>query len=356
MRFYIIVLSGLYILFNNGKLKIDKGVKYIMIWFGFECITLVWARDYEIFRLHFLTMIGFVVLLLCITQPPIDKKLITNMVYSFWIGSFLIGFLSLFFHSTYHFQSQFSARQVLTLRGVQTDPNNQAIFLMYGISISLYYLFVRREKKIFCIGTIVINMISMMMTGSRGGFLSFGVMVFIVIFFVVKDWKTKIWSIIATIVIVLLIVRFAPSILNSATLERLIQFDEYEGGGNRVTIWKNALTLINENPFYYLVGAGWGSYNNYNGWAGIHNTYLEIFCNTGSVGLILFFFPIVHIVRKLWKNENYLPIFIVISVSLPALFIDCINKRFFWNAIYFLFASYIFMFCPSQESDRSETV
>mgnify|MGYP002626133574 CR=1 FL=1 len=355
MRFYIIALAGLYILFHHGKLTIGAGIQYIVLWFFFECITIIWARNYEIIKMHFLTVLGFVVLLVCISQRPIDKRLINSMIYTFWIGSFLIGLLSLFFHSTYHFQMRFSARQVLTLGGVQTDPNNQAIFLMYGISISLYYLFVKREKILFSIVTIIINMISMLMTSSRGSFLSLGLMLLLIVLFVIKDWKTKLWALAASLVILGLMIRFAPSILSASSLERLLEFDSYEGGGNRITIWKNALTLINENLLYYIVGAGWGSYYNYNGWAGIHNTYLEMFCNTGLIGVLLFFIPIIRVIIDLWKKEKYLPIFIAISVFLPAVFLDCINKRYFWNAIYFLFVCYCSEYYSENELHERKT-
>ena len=272
MRYYIIVLVGLYILRYNGKLRLERVLLYFFVWFLFSCVTLAWARDYEIVKLHFFTVFASILLLICLTQSPVDKRLVPGMMYTFWLGSFLTGFLSLLFNSAYHFQLRFSARQVLTLWGVQTDPNNQAIFLMYGISVSLYFLIVKKEKLLVCIVTIIVNMISMMMTASRGGFLSFGVMLVLIVLVVIKDWKTKIWAVLVATVVVFLVYRYMPSFVNSISFERLTELETYEGGGNRIAIWKNALKLLNENPLYYLFGAGWGSYYDYNGWKGIHNT------------------------------------------------------------------------------------
>lgn len=352
MRFFIIVLAGLHIFRIKGKIKIEQFSLFYLLWLLYSCFTLIWARDYSIFRIHFFTVFGFVILLICLLQKPIENDLISGMIYTFWSGSFLIGLLSLFFHSAYHFDLRFTARQVLTLFGVQTDPNNQAIFLMFGISISLYYLIVKREKLILCISTIVVNMISMMLTASRGGILSFGVLTVIVIIFIIKDWKAKVWAIVVTIISLAIISRFIPSFLNTSTLERLVEFDTYEGGGNRITIWKNAIALMNENPLFYLFGSGWGSYYNYNGWAGMHNTYLEILCNTGIIGLFLFFSPIIYSCYYLWKKEKVLPVFIIISIFLPSFFIDCINKRFFWNAIFFLLICYFYEM-QSLKNDKS---
>ena len=343
MKFYIILLVGLYVAHYNGKFQLNNFHKSILCWFTLYCISLLWARDYTIGKMHFFTVCGAVALLVCLTQVPIDNRIISYSIYTFWSGSFIVGLLSLVFHSSYyHYGLQFSARQVLTIAGVQTDPNDQAVFLLFGLSISLYYIFVKREKIILSIVTIVVNAISMMMTASRGGFLSFGLMVLIIVVFVVRELKTKVWIILSSLAVVVLIVYFLPRFISISSLERLLQFDTYEGGGNRITFWKSGFHLLNENLFYYCFGAGWGSYYNYEGTYGMHNTYIEMFCNSGIIGLLLFFYPITRCLLYLWKRREYLAIFIAIAIFLPAFFLDCINKRFFWNAIYFLFFVYFY--------------
>ena len=343
MKFYIIALVGLYIVHYKGKFQVSSVSKSVLFWFLLSCVSLLWARDYTIVKMHFLTVSGAVALLICLTQLPIDEKIIKYSITTFWTGSLVVGLLSLVFHSSYyHYGLEFSARQVLTIAGVQTDPNDQAIFLLFGISISLYYIFVKKERIVISAFTIVINTISMMMTASRGGFLSFGLMVLIIILFVVRELKTKIWIILSSIAVLALIIYFLPKFISTSSLERLLQFDTYEGGGNRITFWKSGFRLLNENPFYYLFGAGWGSYYNYDGTHGMHNTYIEMFCNTGLIGIALFFGPIGRSLFYLWKGRDYLPIFIAIAIFLPAVFLDCINKRFFWNAIYFLYIAYFY--------------
>ena len=241
-------------------------------------------------------------------------------------------------HSAY--RASFSARQVLTILGVQTDPNNQACFLMFGISISLYYIITRKQMIVPGIATIVINMFSMMMTASRGGIVAVVAMLIIILLFVVKDTKTKIWGIIGVAAVAFIVFRYSNIYVSVASIERLVDLEDYEGGGHRIEIWKNALQLVNENPLYYLFGAGWGSYYTYNGWLGMHNTYLETFCNTGLIGLFLFYYPILKSSIYLWKKERYLPIFIILPILIAAFFLDSINKRYFWNSILVLFLFY----------------
>lgn len=343
MKYYILFLVALYIFHFKGKMGLNNITISVLGWFLFSCITLLWARDFTIVKMHFLTVSGAVALLICLLQFPVDKKLIDYSIFTFWFGSSIVGLLSLFFHSGYyHYGKVFSVRQVLTISGVQTDPNDQSIFLLFGISIALFYIFVKRKYVILSVITVVINSISIMMTASRGGFLSLGLLLLITILFVVRDWKTKLWMILASLVVAVLIVRLLPSFLSASSLERIIQFDTYEGGGNRITFWKSGFRLLNENPFYYLFGAGWGSYYNYDETHGMHNTYLELFFNTGLVGFLLFFYPVFRCNVYMWKHKKYLPIFVSIAILLPAFFLDCINKRFFWNAIYFLYMSYYF--------------
>ena len=343
MKFYIIVLVALYVVHFHGLIQLNSIIKTVLLWFALYCVSLLWTRDYTIAQMHFLTISGAVALLICLTQLPVEKQLISYSINTFWIGSFAVGLLSLVFHSSYrHYGLEFSARQVLTIAGTQTDPNDQSIFLLFGISIALYYIFVKKEKLILSIVTIVVNSISMMMTASRGGFLSFGLMILIIVVFVVRGFKTKIWIVLSSLVILGLIVYFLPRFISTASLDRLLQFDSYEGGGNRITFWKNGFRLLNENPFYYVFGAGWGAYYNYEGTHGMHNTYIEMFCNTGVLGLLLFYFPVGRSIIYLWKKREYLPIFISIAIFLPAAFLDSINKRFFWNAIYFLYMMYLY--------------
>ncbi len=138
MKFYIIALVGLYIVHYKGKFQVNNLSKSILFWFALSCISLLWARDYTIVKMHFLTVCGAVALLICLTQTPINKKIISYSVITFWTGSLIVGLLSLPFHSSYyHYGVEFSARQVLTIAGVQTDPNDQAVFLLFEISISL---------------------------------------------------------------------------------------------------------------------------------------------------------------------------------------------------------------------------
>lgn len=337
-KYYILLLVILFVLKKKGLIQINPIIMPLVVWFIYLCCTLLWSKDDTIAKLHFFTICASVIFAICLIQTPVDRRWINYMVFPLWIGSFLIGFLSMFSHTAY---VGVEKRQVLSLFGYQTDPNNQAIFLMFGISIALYYMIVERRKILFCIATVVVSLLSILMTASRGAFLSVGIMIAIIFVFILRDWKLKVLFFIALAVLLLLVYRYIPSIVSSSSMERLTEFDTYEGGGARLELWTNAFKLCSENPIYIVFGAGWGTYNIINTGHGMHNTYVEIFSNTGMIGLCLFFYPIVKCLIFLMKRKKYLPIFIAISVLLPCFFIDCINKRFFWNAIYFILVSYL---------------
>ena len=107
-------------------------------------------------------------MLIVLTANPLDKKTISYIVNTMWLGSATIGVLSLFFSHPYH--GVVTTRQVLNLFGQEADPNNQAAFLLVGLTIALYNLIFQGKYRILSAATIAVNAYSLFLTGSRGGF------------------------------------------------------------------------------------------------------------------------------------------------------------------------------------------
>lgn len=336
-KFYIFAVMGVVILQFGCKLHIFSFHKPMLIWIVYLFISLLWTDSFVVFRLNVLTLVGMVALFVVLTMDAFPWNIIENIAKVTWASSFILAVLSLLFGKSY--SRVLETRQVLVMFGQEVDPNNQAIYILMGISIAIYYLMYRRKYTIPSLITLFVNSVSLFMTGSRGGLVSLIVIAGFVLFFNadrkgVASIITKLLCFAGGIFIVIVALKkYIPVDI----FMRLTDISTYEGGSNRTDIWLNGLKLLCED-LNMLFGAGWGSYFSYNGFnSAMHNTYLAMLCDVGILGFLLFFFPIFKKIAWCMKRKEYMPVLLLLSVFCPSFFIDSVNKRFFWNVILFLY-------------------
>ncbi|MGN0451588.1 MAG: O-antigen ligase family protein [Acutalibacteraceae bacterium] len=286
-----------------------------------------------------ISQIGMVAWLICLTGVDMDGETLDGIVNSIAIGSFSIGLLSIFFSEAYH--GRVEARQVLTLFGVQSEPNNQGAYIAIGFTIFLYRILNSEKNRLLYGIALLVNAYATLKTGSRTGLLTLAVVALALLLTSLRKkgfsaWKGIVLGVLAFVALYYIVKAYLPQ----NTFERLFEFVTYEGGSNRDLLWENALELYKQdlNPIF---GAGWGAYFAYNGiYKVVHNTYLGMLCDVGIIGFLLFFVPILIAIWKLWKKREILPICFFITAAVPAFFIDSINKRYFWNPVILLFLYY----------------
>lgn len=339
-RYYIIFLI-VALSFPNRKFKFKTYHKWYILWFIYKFITLLWTRDYSIFKVHVFSHIGMGMLFLYFTLIDFDKKTINGILKTTWILSGLIGVLSLFFNRPYYGGN--TERTVLFLFGQEIDPNYQSALLLIGISISLYYL-INKNHWIYSFIFLTINLYSIMMSGSRGGLIGFFIIlvVTIIIYFKKINFRKLIYFLFIGIIAFFTIKQIIYNYLPGTIYSRLFDLSTYEGGSGRIFIWENAFELFSKGV-YPLIGAGWGSFYGYNDiYSVVHNTFLSMLVEVGLLGFLLFFVPIIKASHKNFKYGEYLSIMILVSAFVSCLFLDAINARFFWNSIMILFIIYNF--------------
>lgn len=333
---YLLILIIILLGQNNKKFIFKWYHISIFLWFVLKFTSILWSRDDTIMKQHIISQIGMVVFFSVMTTARYDKKFIDSILGTILYTSASMGVLAIFFSAPYH--GSVESRQVLTLFGIETDPNNMAALYMVGVSIALYNI-VYKKKKIVLNGLIFgINTFGVGLTGSRGGLITFLAVMFCFVILTDKS-KNKIRSLVLKIlfsfgllVIVYLILQL---LLPASSFERILGFDNYEGGSNRDFIWKNVWSLFSASP---LFGAGWGSYYGYNGYfTAVHNTYLAMLSDVGIIGFSLFFAPVIWVVKESLRKKIPLSIIILVTGLVPSIFLDAINKRFFWNAIILAF-------------------
>ena len=338
MKYYIFLIMFLFLIYYRNFTIYPFHYAYIF-WLAYKFISLMWTTDFWMFNATAVSQIGMVAWLICLTGVEMDSETLKGIVNSIAIGSLSVGVLSLFFSQSYH--GRVDARQVLTIFGVQSEPNNQAAYIAIGFTIFLYRLFASNKHIIFNIIAVLINAFSVLKTGSRTGLVTLAfIAVIILLSFIRKKGITAVKGVLFAVAAIMCLYFITVKYLQVDTFERLFRFDTYEGGSNRDILWENALELYKKglNPIF---GAGWGAYFGYNGVEkSVHNTYIGMLCDVGIIGFLAFFVPIVNAIAKLWKRHEIIPICFFFSAAIPAFFIESINKRYFWNVVILLFVYY----------------
>lgn len=341
-KYFIFALMGI-VMLTAKFFKLQYYHATMLIWFTYKVISVVWADNTAIFELHIVSQIGMTALFICLTMIKVDRELLDIIIKAIWSGSAAIGVLSLFLSKPYHGAAE--NRLVLNLFGTEADPNNQAALVVLGLAVSFYYIFWCRKYRLFAAAVALINFYSIMLTGSRGGLVTVIMLVAIVFFSNIRRIFTKRGLLlmltlgILTVGGAFVVTRWLPSDIYT----RLFVFETYGGGSERSAIWANTWELITQKA-NFIFGAGWGSYFGYNGFTdSVHNTFLSMLCDVGIIFTALFLFPVFEKTFYCWRKKEIIPVLLVIAGFVPSFFLEAINKRFFWNAIFFvfMFANYL---------------
>ena len=176
--------------------------------------------------------------------------------------------------------------------GTMYDPNDLAYFLVSLFPLSIFYI-VHDEgfsKKIFAIMTIGVSIVTILLTGSRGGLL--GLIAVFILFFFTKlggiKWTYKILLFIALILIF-------TSYSNKINMERYMSLTKIGSDYNvtaesgRLEIWEKGIQLILLNPitgvgvncFPMAIGYEREAEGEIPRWQAAHNSYIQIAAETG---------------------------------------------------------------------------
>lgn len=235
--------------------------------------------------------------------------------------------------------------------GDMYDPNDLAYFLVSLFPLSLFFI-INNEgplKKVFGIVTIGISVIVILLTGSRGGFLSL-IVVFALLLF--KHAKTiKLSSRILLLVVSLVMIAVYSSKINTERYESLKDVgSDYNVAGEqgRLGIWGKGIQLALSNP---ITGVGVNCFPKAIGemraeegeipkWQVPHNAYLQVAAEVGLIGFFLFSSMISGSLKNLSLRKKteigspHAKEFRSIAVSLQIGFIGSLVAAFFLTQAY----------------------
>lgn len=341
-KYYIFFTIFILVYQYHGDLYPTSVSKTMVVWLLYKFISLLWSQDYSTPRLHYISQLGMVLFLFVLFSYDFDEDTLRWIEITYWLSSGVVGLLSLFYSQPYH--GMLEARQVLVIAGVEIDPNNQAALLMVGICISLVNLFYKKKLVIVSVLILLINIYGCFLTASRAALIT--VIVAVLFCIILPGEKKKLSAIIGRLLLTIgfiLAAFYLAQRLNPDVYNRLFYLPGYAGGSGRSQQWANVWQAYTNDPVSVIFGLGWGSSTKLTGvfsqdgsYLATHNTFLTMLCDVGLIGTLVFMVPIICMSSYLVKKRNHFPIMLLIVQFVPAFFIDAINKRFFWNAIFIL--------------------
>ena len=203
-----------------------------------------------------------------------------------------------------------SDRPVTFLRGAFMQSA-----ILYIVLLPIYLIAAlraeRRPIKILCWTFFMISLGAFVLLKTRGALLSMVIVLPAIILFFVRDIK-KIASIaMIFIVSTALFVNFYPESVDR--IETIKNFSDEQSVSERFLMWRSAFDMIADNP---ILGVGFGNFeqkyqNEYilpearERWQGhAHNTYLQLWAETGLIGLSIYCAMFGYILRWSWRRRS----------------------------------------------------
>lgn len=185
-------------------------------------------------------------------------------------------------------------------------PNAFAILSVSNIVSAVYLAIIYKKsimKKLLIIFTIVINIIFIITTGSRGALIS--LIVFFGVFFYNKFLIKRVNKVVAYIITSILVIYILNKIIYFFSLG--LNYSQLSSG--RLENWLNVIYRLNERKSI-LIGLGYVNSNTfYSSEATINlltdNWFIHTLATQGVLGLILGISLIILILVSLYKNKEY---------------------------------------------------
>ena len=377
---------------NIATILREKANIFILLFLVFSFVSLInvrYFRDETVAEIF--SRIKMLMLYFLIVGIIRDRQTLKRAILAFIIGSLLttgVGLYEMatgkaFFKETYRFGIE-TAKKVVGLQqtvyggvgrvqGLYSDAGFHAHAMVIFFGLALPWLFYGASKKVkIFTGILLIGYVmNIIGTGARVGWVALGAALFISMFFLKHKHKYTIWAIsLISVIIIFLALSLNPHV---PTAERLSTKGDislqWRLDTNRV-----GLEMVRNNP---VLGVGTGNYlteyHNYldirprlsrihYGW--LHNSYLQIWAENGTIGLLVFLFFLIAIFIGLLKAHlNAVDREMkILALGLMAAFtgfavefagIPALNQELGWT-IFGLAVALISIFREEKEQNRSK--
>lgn len=259
-----------------------------------------------------------------LTSLSLSKREKDWIVIGFIIASVIYSNLIIFYRIT---NPTMYIHSKITILGSELDPNYIGLPLIVAFSILLFDTINRKVRMINILALFMLAF-SVLLTSSRGNFLSLVVCIIGNILHFINNNDMKIYKKILIVVILMLsICIFWDFTSNSYTpyLQRILDFSGEDIGNGRSELWNEAIDLWWKRP---LFGNGFEALGNLIN-KGAHNTYIQVLCDSGIVGFLLFSLFLINMLKNCFRYDKCLFIGLLGCIC-HSFFLGAIASRCFW--------------------------
>ena len=302
----------------------EKANILILLFLAITFISLINARYFENEAFQELSLrVKMLILYFLIIAIIKDRRSLKAAIFVFIIGSIFttgVGLYELatgksFFAESYRYgyisQKMATGLAQTTyggagrIQGLYSDPgfHAHAIVIFFGLTVP--WLFYARSKKIKILASILITcyVMNVIGTGARVGWVSLAFSFLIFLLVLKHRYKYLVGSLSILLVILVFLALFRTT--DAPTFERL-QYGKDKSFSWRLDTYRQGIEMVRDHP---LLGVGTGNYlaeyhnylsktpnlsRYYMGW--LHNSYLQIWAENGTIGLgvfLIFFLTII---------------------------------------------------------------
>jgi len=303
MIFSFIILL-VYLLINNKTLKDILSNQEMLIWYF---IFLIWysvklidASFLQRSQVDFISIycINTITIFLCINFSKL-KFFVTRIIYSLSLFYLIACFTSFYFiveNQTAEFVNIFK------FFGINFDGSiyqNIGLWLSFLVLISFNYLKdtsnyfnQNKSKSLFHLFVFISSFIFLLIIGARGAFVATSAS----LLFLVRNFSVKSFFTISLLFVFTVGIIFSLNpnnlVAGNSTIFRLLGLLNSADDSARIYLFSNAIDLWTTNFYTLFFGGGVKSFpiyinQNITGWYP-HNIFLEVLCELGIVGFLIF--------------------------------------------------------------------
>jgi O-antigen ligase len=278
----------------RGTFVLPKEVMLFFAYVAWSSLGIFTAKAPTLHRITFFTILQFSVMITIIAHYSNNIKMTRILLFSVLVGAAIVGTASFV---TGQYQRATLGGDIYRATSLGINANTFSMTLVFAAAILLYLFETWKSwiMKVVAIGLMLLIALLIIASGSRAGFVSF-VLLLPTWFFI--SYRKEIIKRPAVAILTLIMLLAALGFLFSRVagthmqerLDIMLQARETGGGGSiqiRVTMLKEGLAIIKSHPLFgvglnhFLLYSSSESYS--------HNNYVEVFCNSGIPGGILYY-------------------------------------------------------------------
>lgn len=285
----------------GNSLNKNKYLFIIVCMYLWVCFTYLFADYVDTANVQMKQILGVVLLCITVANLTMHEKLLP------WLyGIFIVFFISISIYAQQHILNVAFDISRDRLNDEKLNANMMAYFLFYA-TVSIYFIgelvknrVVVKASKLILFALIPISFYVAILTASRQVLI---IQIPLLLLLLIIRYGRNVKRTVSFIAVIAVIVGIAYTYYGKDMYEHsyLKQRSESKVENDpRTYLMEEAIKIGFENP---LVGVGPSNFQHYNKFHHFsHNTYLELFANTGVLGLILYLYAIAIFMKRQWKR------------------------------------------------------